>query len=85
MTAPIEPAALGKVAVLMGGHSAEREVSLMSGTGVLEALRRRASMRTPSIRPSAIWANSSARASSGPSSPCTAALAKTARCKAPWS
>jgi D-alanine-D-alanine ligase len=31
----------GKVAVLMGGHSAEREVSLMSGGGVLEALRAR--------------------------------------------
>lgn len=30
---------LGKVAVLMGGASAEREVSLMSGTGVLAALR----------------------------------------------
>ena len=30
---------LGKVAVLMGGRSAEREVSLMSGTGVLQALR----------------------------------------------
>lgn len=30
---------LGKVAVLMGGTSAEREVSIMSGTGVLEALR----------------------------------------------
>jgi D-alanine-D-alanine ligase len=29
---------LGKVAVLMGGSSAEREVSLMSGTGVLRAL-----------------------------------------------
>ena len=29
----------GKVAVLMGGYSAEREVSLMSGTGVLAALR----------------------------------------------
>jgi D-alanine-D-alanine ligase len=29
----------GKVAVLMGGASAEREVSLMSGTGVLNALR----------------------------------------------
>jgi D-alanine-D-alanine ligase len=29
----------GKVGVLLGGHSAEREVSLMSGTGVLEALR----------------------------------------------
>ena len=31
--------ALGKVAVLTGGSSAEREVSLMSGTGVLAALR----------------------------------------------
>ena len=31
--------ALGKVAVLMGGRSAEREVSLMSGAGVLAALR----------------------------------------------
>jgi D-alanine-D-alanine ligase len=30
---------LGKVAVLMGGHSAEREISLMSGQGVLAALR----------------------------------------------
>ena len=30
---------LGKVAVLMGGQSAEREVSLMSGQGVLNALR----------------------------------------------
>jgi D-alanine-D-alanine ligase len=35
------PAALGKVAVLMGGTSAEREVSLMSGAGVLQALRAR--------------------------------------------
>ena len=32
----------GKVAVLMGGKSAEREVSLMSGTGVLTALRAKA-------------------------------------------
>ena len=29
----------GKVAVLLGGKSAEREISLMSGNGVLEALR----------------------------------------------
>ena len=32
-------AALGKVAVLMGGSSGEREVSLMSGQGVLQALQ----------------------------------------------
>ena len=37
---PIDVKALGKVAVLMGGTSAEREVSLtMSGPGVLAALR----------------------------------------------
>ena len=30
----------GKVAVLLGGKSSEREISLMSGTAVLEALRR---------------------------------------------
>ena len=29
---------LGKVAVLMGGDSTERAVSLMSGAGVLQAL-----------------------------------------------
>src|ERR1700750_442039 len=29
----------GKVAVLMGGRSAERELSLMSGSGVLKALQ----------------------------------------------
>jgi D-alanine-D-alanine ligase len=29
----------GKVAVLMGGRSAEREISLLSGNGVLQALR----------------------------------------------
>lgn len=32
----------GKVAVLMGGRSAEREISLMSGMGVLKALRAKA-------------------------------------------
>ena len=29
----------GKVAVLLGGKSAEREISIMSGSGVLKALR----------------------------------------------
>jgi D-alanine-D-alanine ligase len=32
---------MGKVAVLMGGRSAEREISLMSGQGVLQALQSR--------------------------------------------
>jgi len=39
MSVAVDPAGLGKVAVLFGGHSAEREVSLMSGSAVLEALR----------------------------------------------
>jgi D-alanine-D-alanine ligase len=38
---PVDPAALGRVAVLCGGRSAERQVSLWSGQGVLEALQSR--------------------------------------------
>ena len=38
----VNPAAgYGKVAVLMGGRSAEREISLMSGKNVLEGLQRK--------------------------------------------
>ncbi|AJG21043.1 D-alanine--D-alanine ligase [Cupriavidus basilensis] len=37
----IDPKALGKVGVLLGGRSAEREISLLSGNGVLAALRLR--------------------------------------------
>jgi len=33
-----DPKSFGKVGVLFGGRSAEREVSIMSGTGVLQAL-----------------------------------------------
>jgi len=36
-----DPAAFGRVAVLMGGNTSEREVSLDSGRNVLEALRAR--------------------------------------------
>jgi D-alanine-D-alanine ligase len=36
---PGEAKKLGKVAVLMGGTSAEREISILSGTGVLAALK----------------------------------------------
>ena len=36
-----DPAAFGRVAVLLGGSSSEREVSLESGRNVLEALRAR--------------------------------------------
>ena len=35
----VDTKAFGKVALLMGGSSAEREISLMSGNGVLAALR----------------------------------------------
>ena len=35
----IDLPALGKVAVLMGGSSAERAISLLSGGGVLAALQ----------------------------------------------
>ena len=37
----VDGGSLGKVAVLMGGRSSEREVSLMSGGGVLNALQSR--------------------------------------------
>src|SRR5574340_891170 len=37
---PLSPSRFGKVAVLFGGKSAEREVSLKSGAAVLAALRR---------------------------------------------
>jgi D-alanine-D-alanine ligase len=39
MNQALDPKDFGKVAVLMGGKSAEREVSLMSGSGVLKALQ----------------------------------------------
>jgi D-alanine-D-alanine ligase len=35
----VDVKALGKVAVLMGGTSAEREISILSGSGVLKALQ----------------------------------------------
>ncbi len=41
MSANIKPAEFGKVAVLFGGKSSEREISLLSGNAVLKALRSR--------------------------------------------
>jgi D-alanine-D-alanine ligase len=38
---PSDAAALGRVGVLFGGRSAERDISIMSGTGVLKALQSR--------------------------------------------
>jgi D-alanine-D-alanine ligase len=40
-TATIDPTSLGRVGVLLGGRSAERQISVMSGTGVLQALKER--------------------------------------------
>ena len=40
-TSTFDPASFGKVGVLFGGRSAERDVSIMSGTGVLNALTSR--------------------------------------------
>jgi D-alanine-D-alanine ligase len=37
----LDPKSLGKVGVIFGGRSAEREISLLSGNGVLAALRSR--------------------------------------------
>jgi D-alanine-D-alanine ligase len=39
MSEVLQPEAYGKVAVVMGGRSSEREISLMSGAAVLEGLR----------------------------------------------
>jgi D-alanine-D-alanine ligase len=36
-----DPKSFGKVGVLLGGRSSEREISIMSGTGVLQALQER--------------------------------------------
>jgi len=40
-SSPVTRHSFGKVAVLLGGRSAEREISLRSGGMVLEALKRR--------------------------------------------
>ena len=72
----------GKVAVLMGGSSAEREISLMSGAGVLKALQSVGVTRMRSIRPSATSSPSGTRALRARSSRCTAGTARTARCRA---
>ncbi|MGE5337227.1 MAG: D-alanine--D-alanine ligase [Gemmatimonadota bacterium] len=41
MTTGFDPMNFGRVGVLFGGRSSEREVSIMSGTGVLNALKSR--------------------------------------------
>lgn len=46
---------LGKIAVVMGGSSGEREVSLMSGSGVLKALQSVVPMWLSSIQQSSLY------------------------------
>src|SRR6516225_500044 len=41
LTRVTDPGAFGRVAVLFGGNSSEREISLLTGNAVLEALRSR--------------------------------------------
>ena len=80
--APATPREFGRVAVLFGGDSSEREISLLTGNAVLAALKGRGvdahafdprERRSPSC---------SARASSACGSRCTARAARTARCRA---
>jgi D-alanine-D-alanine ligase len=77
----IDPKSLGKVGVLLGGRSAEREISLMSGNGVLAALKSRGVDAHPSIRRCSPWPSWPRRSSTACSSRCTAATARTARCR----
>ena len=78
----IDVKALGKVAVLMGGRSSEREVSLMSGQGVLAALL---SMPTLLIPQSVTSGHSRQMVWTAALSPCTVALVRMARCRVHWS
>ena len=73
----------GKVAVLLGGLSAEREISLMSGNGVLLALRSKgvdAHPFDPAERDLSELKKDGSRAAS---SRCMDASVKTARCRVP--
>ena len=75
----------GKVAVLMGGPSAEREISLLSGNAVLAALRSKgvdAHAFDPAER--SLFELKARRLQPRRSSRSTAASAKTAPCRARW-
>ena len=75
----------GRVAVLLGGTSSEREISLKSGNACLAALLKRgvdAHPFDPKDRPLAELVTASSTASS---SRCMGRAARTARCRARWS
>ena len=68
---------MGKVGVLFGGRSAEREVSIMSGTGVLNALRNRGIDAHPFDPLNVVWPNWRQKNLIACSSLCMVAMAKT--------
>ena len=78
----VDPAAFGRVAVMLGGRSSEREVSLKSGKAVLDALKRRGvdALGVRSRRSAALGtARRSASIACG--SRCTDRAARTAPCR----
>jgi D-alanine-D-alanine ligase len=84
MTRSSDPARFGRVAVVMGGDSSEREVSLNSGSNVLAALRARGVDATAVDGIPALLAHIRAAAAIACSTSCTGAAAKTACCRARW-
>lgn len=80
--AAINPKQLGRVGVLMGGRSAEREISLLSGDGVLNALLEKGSMRIHLIQLSAVLQKLQPKISIEYSLLCMAVMVKTARYRA---
>ena len=70
------------VAVLMGGWSAEREVSLMSGNGVADALESRGHRVTRIDMDRDVAARLAEAGPTSCSTRCTALRARTARCRA---
>lgn len=80
----VDPASLGRVVVLMGGRSSERQVSLMSGQGVLQALRSRGVAAEPFDPATSPLGKLESAGYDRASSRCMAASARTARSRAFW-
>lgn len=81
----IAPADFGRVAVLFGGKSAEREVSLKSGNAVLKALLDAGVNAFGIDVGDDFISRITAEKSTAPLSSSTAVAVKTAACKACWS
>ena len=71
--------------MLLGGKSAEREISLMSGNDVLEGLRKAGVDAHPFDPAERELFDLKRKASNARSSRCTGATARTAPCRARWS